>query len=233
MDKAKIKKERKRLYKEIDALNLRANQGDDVAAELLALGNKLDNLSSKPKNIKEKSKSSNKFTAKEKNAAAANGISLSLLNQRVHVLGWDLEEAITKPVQKLKASVEVAGLTVDLYQSLKAKRIRDKDIARDFAISETSLARFKKQNNLNHKLDLNPRNSRVRKIGETYRPPVTVLQEANGVPTRMLINGVEYFMVLRNDKNSSHFNNARSRRKYKRKKMHQNLNRQQAEGVKN
>lgn len=232
MDKAEIKKQRKLLYKKIDALTVQARNGEDVEDELLDLGKQLDSLRPKSEHAPEPVRRATKFTDEQRDQAEANGISLSLLNQRVFVLGWSLEDAINKPIQHNKSTVEIAGLTADLYEALKAKRILDKEIADEFGVSASTLARFKKANGLNQKRELNPRNTKVREVGEVYRAPITVLNESKGIPTRVVISGLEYFMVIRKDNTSNHFNNARSRRKHKRQELYQNLNHQQAEGVK-
>lgn len=60
-----------------------------------------------------------------------------------------------------------------------------------------------------------------REFGEKFRPVATVLKEKDGVPTRMEINGHEYYMINPVQDKKDHFNNSNARRAKKRKALQQ------------
>lgn len=63
--------------------------------------------------------------------------------------------------------------------------------------------------------------SKVRELGEKFRPVATVLKEKNGIPTRVEFNGNEYFMINPAQDKKDHFNNSNARRAMKRKALQQ------------
>lgn len=62
---------------------------------------------------------------------------------------------------------------------------------------------------------------KYRELGEIYRPVAKVLKEIKGLPTRIEINGQEYFMINPVQDKKDHFNNSKARRAKKRKALQQ------------
>lgn len=60
---------------------------------------------------------------------------------------------------------------------------------------------------------------KLREFGEKFRPVATVLSTKDGIPTRVMFNGNEYFMIDPYQDKKNHFTNSKSRRDKKRKAL--------------
>lgn len=145
--KSLIKQKRLAIYREIDRLNqLNDQQGIDVSLELLECGQQLEMLSGEVKQETDEVHIPKELIV----LAESNGIRYGVLKKRIYTTGWDPMVAATTPIKVTKRLMPTeVGLTAEKYRHLKEEgKMLDKEIRETYNISQHTLLKFKRQNNL-------------------------------------------------------------------------------------
>lgn len=144
-EKANKRAAKKMIMAQISALEIEEERGGPSnAEEIRRLGAKLDLLSNEFENEGYFGRRSDRETLTRSYYAIAeeNGIGINTLQDRFYNRNWTAKKSSTYPVPRYNG-IEQSGMTREIYLMEKKKFVIDKQIAKNFNLSMTTLEVWK------------------------------------------------------------------------------------------